>query len=347
MSKRLLLIVALSLALGAVTGAFSYSLLSQKSHAKALAAARAEGRAEAEKAVAAELEALKPVVLTKAANAERKPGGVKFAYEYVKPKNPELEPFYQRASDGDVLRKLPEIQAIDGLLMLPRPIKFVTAECREPNAFYSPERGEVVLCYETMKVLLERGQALADGDDSLGEDYAQRYLAANARFILLHETGHALIDLLEIPITGREEDAVDQLATTLMQRFAGLNESSRETTDNLRMAANWFLARSSGQYDLDAYADEHSLGEQRYFNLQCLLYGSNPSRYIAIVTNGDLPEARAKACPAEARRVSKSWVRLLLPHVAPKFEMTEEKANRLFEQRERERNRNAEVPYVR
>jgi hypothetical protein len=27
--------------------------------------------------------------------------------------------------------------------------------------------------------------------------------------------------------------------------------------------------------------------------------------------------------------------------------MTEEKANRLFEQRERERNRNAEVPYVR
>ncbi|MND00099.1 hypothetical protein D3C83_185980 [compost metagenome] len=65
------------------------------------------------------------------------------------------------------------------------------------------------------------------------------------------------------------------------------------------------------------------------------------------MTEGDLPETRAKTCPAEARRVSKAWLRLLLPHVAPKFEMTEEKANRLFEQRERERNRNAELPYVR
>jgi hypothetical protein len=343
---KLRLIILLSLALGFVSGAFVYSLLSVKQQEKARAAARAEGRAEAEKAMADELAALKPVVLRKVANSERKADGIHFAYEYVKPKSTELIPFYQLAHDGDLLHHLPEIQAIDGLLMLPRPITFVMAECREPNAFYSPERGEVVMCYETMKVLLDRGQQLAK-DQQLGDAYAQKYLAANLRFILLHETGHALIDMLDIPITGREEDAVDQLATTLMQRFAGVNESSREVSDNLRMASNWFLIRSTGAYSLDAYADEHALGEQRYFNLQCLIYGSNPARYIGIVTEGDLPEARAKTCPAEARRVNKAWLRLLLPHVAPKYEMTEEKANRLFEQRERERNRNAEVPYVR
>ena len=343
---KLRLIVLLSVALGLVSGAFLYSLLSVKQHQKELVAARAQGRADAEKAMADELAALKPMVLKKVANAETKSDGVHFAYEYVKPKNPELEPFYQLAHDGDLLRQLPEIKAIDGLLMLPRPIKFVMAECREPNAFYMAERAEVVMCYETMKVLLDRGQQLAK-EQELGDDYAQKYLAANLRFILLHETGHALIDLLDIPITGREEDAVDQLATTLMQRFAGLNESSRQVSENLRMASNWFLARSTGAYNLDAYADEHALGEQRYFNLQCLVYGSNPARYVAIVTEGDLPEARAKTCPAEARRVDKAWLRLLLPHVAPKYEMTEEKANRLFEQRERERNRNAELPYVR
>ena len=348
---KLRLIIFLSVALGLVSGAFLYSLLSVKRQEKAIAAARAEGRADAEKAMADELAALKPVVLKKVANAEGKPDGMHFAYEYVKPKNPELEPFYKLAHEGDLLRQLPEIKAIDGLLMLPRPIRFVMAECREPNAFYSPERGEVVMCYETMKVLLDRGQQLASDQDisdkGTGDAYAQRYLEANLRFILLHETGHALIDLLEMPVTGREEDAVDQLATTLMQRFAGMNESSRQVSDNLRMASNWFLVRSTGQYNLDAYADEHALGEQRYFNLQCLVYGSNPARYVGIVTEGDLPEARAKACPAEARRVNKSWLRLLLPHVAPKYEMTEEKANRLFEQRERERNRNAEMPYVR
>ena len=82
-----------------------------------------------------------------------------------------------------------------------------------------------------------------------------------------------------------------------MQRFAGINESSRQVSENLRMASNWFLVRSTGQYNLDAYADEHALGEQRYFNLQCLIYGSDPARYLGIVTEGDLPEARAKGCP--------------------------------------------------
>ena len=345
MSQRVV-VVALAVALGAVSGAFGYSLFVEPRHARELADARAQARRDADQALAADLAALKPVVLTPVKGKGDKPGGVAFAYEYVKPKATELEPFYTLAHDGDLLRSLPEVQAIDGLLMLPRPITFVTAQCEEPNAFYAAQRGEVVLCYETMKVLLERGQAL-EAEQSLGAGYAQAYLRANLRFIVLHETGHALIDLLEIPITGREEDAVDQLATTLMLRFAGMDESSSQVTQNLRMAANWFLVRSTGQYNLDAYADEHALGEQRYFNLQCLLYGSNPARYVSIVTDGDLPEARAKGCPAEARRVSRAWVRLLLPHIAPKFEMTEEKANRLFEQRERDRTRNADLPYVR
>jgi hypothetical protein len=340
------LVMALCLALGAVSGAFGYSLYLQPRQEAALAKARAEGRRAAEQALAADMAALKPVVLKPRRDNGSQAGGSKFGYEYVKPKAEDLEPFYTMAHDGDLLRSLPEVQSIDGFLVLPRPITFVTAQCQEPNAFYSAQRGEVVLCYETMKVLLERGKAL-EAEHSLGEGYAEAYLRANVRFIVLHETGHALIDLLEIPITGREEDAVDQLATTLMLRFAGKDESSAQVTDNLRMAANWFLVRSTGAYNLDAYADLHALGEQRYFNLQCLLYGSNPARYVAIVTDGDLPQERAKTCPAEARRVSRAWLRLLLPHIAPKFEMTEEKANRMFELRERERTRNADIPYVR
>lgn len=273
--------------------------------------------------------------------------GVAFEYEYVAPKDPGLQPFYARARDGDLLRRIPEIETLDGVFLLPRPLRFVTAECREVNAFYAAERGEVVMCYETMKALYERGQLLEQDNGDLGDDYAKRYLLANLRFILMHETGHALIDLLQLPITGREEDAVDQLATAHIQHFSGAEESSAQVTDNLRMAANWFLARSSGQYDLDTYADEHSLGEQRYFNLQCLLYGANPERYVGIVTSGDLPEARARGCATEARRANKAWLRLLLPHIAPEFAMTEEKADKLFEQKDRERDRAATAPYVR
>lgn len=333
-------------ALGAASGVLAVGAWSKSRVTHAVAGARAAGRAEAEQAPK-QAAALQPIMVREAVDAEDKPAGPVFDYEYVAPRSAELQPLYERAKQGDLLRKLPEVQALDGLLLLPKPLKYVTAECGEVSAFYSPERGEVVMCYETMKVLYDRGQELAAGDDTLGEDYAARYLLANLRFILMHETGHALIDLLDLPITGREEDAVDQLATAIMQRFPGMDETSVQVTDNLRMAANWFLMRSTGQYSLDAYADEHSLGEQRYFNLQCLLYGTNPARYVAIVTSGDLPEARSRSCPAEARRVSRAWLRLLLPHVAPRYEMSEEEANKFFEQKELERDREARVPYVR
>ena len=52
---------------------------------------------------------------------------------------------------------------------------------------------------------------------------------------------------------------------------------------------------------------------------------------------GDLPAGRAERCPEEARRVDHAWLRLLLPHVAPKFQMSEEKALRFFDQQERAR----------
>ena len=76
---KLRLIIFLSVALGLVSGAFLYSLLSVKRQEKAIAAARAEGRADAEKAMADELAALKPVVLKKVANPEGKADGAHFA----------------------------------------------------------------------------------------------------------------------------------------------------------------------------------------------------------------------------------------------------------------------------
>lgn len=313
-----ILIALLALALAAAGGAWGYATWSQVS-----AAAPAP-------------------VATKPAEPS---DGVRFEYAYVAPKNPALMGPYERARNQDLLRKLPEIQAIDGMFLLPRPLRYVTAECQSIDAFYSPATGEVVLCYETMQVLLNQAETVAEAS-KLGPEFPQQYLMANLRFIMLHETGHALIDMFDLPITGREEDAVDQLATTLMQKFSSVEETPHQVSENLRMAGNWLLARAQGQYHIDAYADEHALGEQRYFNLQCLIYGSNPARFLGIVTDGDLPEARARRCPQEWERVNRSWLRLLLAHAAPKYRMTEEQAKEYFEQKEKARLQHAPAPYL-
>ena len=250
-----------------------------------------------------------------------------FEYAYRAPVSPELQPIFMRVRDIDLLRALPEVQAIDGMFMLPRPLRYVTAECGEFGAFYRPGEGEVVLCYETLRTLYERGQAL-QRRFALADDYPLRYTRANLRFIVMHETGHALVHLLDLPVTGRQEDAVDQLAAILMLRFADVAETPAEVIDNLRMAANWMLSDSTGAYNLDAYADEHALGEQRYFNLQCLIYGTDPPAFAGMVAAGDLTAARAAGCEREMRQAARAWLRLLLPSLAPGYEAYEEEAAR-------------------
>src|SRR5690606_16401344 len=88
--------------------------------------------------------------------------------------------------------------AIDGMFLLPRRVRYVTDECSEFGAFYRPADAEVVLCYETLRDLYERGQAHQQAL-GLGDSHPLRYVRANVRFIVLHETGHALVHLLDLP----------------------------------------------------------------------------------------------------------------------------------------------------
>lgn len=253
-----------------------------------------------------------------------------FEYAYTPPHSSGLQQIHVRVRDADLLRRLPEVQAIDGLFVLPRRLRYVTAECGEFGAFYRPAEAEVVLCYETLRTLYERGLE-QQHRGGLDDRYPLRYVRANIRFVVLHETGHALVHLLDLPVTGRQEDAMDQLAAILMLRFAGLDETPAEVIGNLRMAADWLLSRSTGAYNLDAYADEHALGEQRYFNLQCLIYGTDPAAFANMVNEGDLTPARAQGCARETRLATRAWLRLLLPHLAPGFELYLEEAARYLE----------------
>lgn len=268
-----------------------------------------------------------------------------FAYRYLDTADPALAATADRVREQDLLRKLPEVAWLDGLLRLPAPITYVATACGEPAAMYLPDKREVLLCYEMLHVLYEQGEHLAgtvgdgsDFGDIPPDQIALRYVLANVRFVISHETGHALIHLLDLPVTGRQEDAVDQFATSLMQYIGRDDESPQRVAENLRMAGLSFLSRAKTGLSLEAYADSHSLDLQRYFNLQCLLYGSDPERFADMVARGDLPESRARTCPGEARRAGNAWMRLLRPHLATKYEMSETEAEAWLEERQQVRN---------
>lgn len=332
-----------------IAGGLGFMLWQQR---QATAAAPVAQAAEPDPALLAaepevEPEAAEPVEEEPAPEQELRPAGPAFVYEYLPAHSKAMRAAEVFSRDLDVLRRLTEVNALEGVLMLPGPLRVLAAECDAINAYYVPERREVVLCYEMVNYLVELGMQLyTDEQGNSDNTQAARFLLANLRFMMLHEVGHALVDQLELNVTGREEDAVDQLATTLMLTLADPNESESDVANNLDMAGRFFLANTSeAGYGLAHYAGEHSLGEQRYFNLMCMLYGADPGRYLRVVTSGRLPESRALRCPDESKRITRSWSRTLVPHFAPRYQRSEEQAAQIHADALARRRQNTAAPY--
>jgi len=223
------------------------------------------------------------------------PGG-RFIARYG-PASPDFEDFRSGLMAN---RFLDTIAArLNDSLRIPTNITLATAHCDEPNSAYNPNSHTVTLCYELFKSLSERFSK------EPGSDYL---VSGTVVFALMHELGHALIDVLSLPTTGREEDAVDQLATILLLQQGA-------TGDSLAFGAvGWFALKArSSELDNLAFADDHGLDQQRVYNIICWIYGKEPDRYPEIVTDNLLPEHRRDKCPEEYRRVAESWRRLLGP----------------------------------
>ena len=60
--------------------------------------------------------------------------------------------------------------------------------------------------------------------------------------------------------------------------------------------------------------DEHSFDEVRFYNVSCLIFGSNPDVYMPLVTRGVLPKQRAVRCADEYKKTVASWDKLLEPY---------------------------------
>ena len=191
------------------------------------------------------------------------------------------------------------VEGINHQLSLPHDVPVRHGECGVANAYYSPTDNEVVLCWELLAQL-----ARIANDPAIDDETAARFVGSTWLFITFHEVGHALVDAYDLPIVGREEDAVDDLATLLLIREGA--------TDAAIDAASFWRFTETGQHSEVEFADEHSFGGQRYYAILCLVVGSDPVEYGWIVDEGYLPR-EPERCVAEFERKDTGWSRLLAP----------------------------------
>ena len=141
----------------------------------------------------------------------------------------------------------------------------------------------------------------------------ETFVAGNTVFTLFHEIGHALIDLLDLQLLGKEEDAVDNLATILM-----LGDGDSTENDPLIFAAadGWALMHAQAQETGEPmpFWSTHSLDIQRFHNIICLISGADPEGFEEIVSQAELPDERRDYCPEEYEKAADSWFSVLEPH---------------------------------
>ncbi len=152
-----------------------------------------------------------------------------------------------------------------------------------------------------------------DGQDNLDAlDDRALFVVGNTLFTAYHEIGHALIDLLKLPVIGREEDAVDGFAAVTM-----IPDKPDDIRDALIVAVgDGWRAQSALASDAEErpFWGEHALDEQRHFAIVCLMVGSDQEGFYDYALEAGLPDRRIETCTHDFNRMKQGWKRLLAPH---------------------------------
>lgn len=225
--------------------------------------------------------------------------------EYVKPSNPAHQSLYEHIQERKVLEKLQEIFSP---FRLPMELTFQTVGCDgRSNAWY--HRPTITLCYE---YLHEIQQNVPKETTPAGITPADA-VAGQFFYIVAHEFGHAVFDLLRIPSFGRAEDVADQFSTFIMLHLG--KDEARRLIAGAAYSYKSVVQSPVAFVPLQAFSDVHGLPAQRFFNLLCLAYGADPEGFADVAEEKYLPKERAADCRYEYHLVGFAFQHLIGPHI--------------------------------
>lgn len=225
---------------------------------------------------------------------------------YIPPKKPVAKAMHDAMVSDATGGVQSLMDTVSNIFLLPRNLDVIFAETGEINAWYDPDQHRVVMTYDFIEFILK--DALANKNT---EAEAVQFSVGAILFTLMHELGHALIGEMDIPVVGREEDAADEFATMIL---LDAGETGHQV---LSSTADWFNVLARSQKEL-AFWDEHSLDQQRLYNVLLLMYGENPQVYGAHVSLL-VPKNRMAKALHEYKVKSHRWQKLLNPYTRPQY----------------------------
>jgi hypothetical protein len=182
-----------------------------------------------------------------------------------------------------------ELGQVDQEVTFPRPLPVIFSQTGQVNAWYAPASHQVIFSYELAAHLEE----LFRSEPRFAKQATA--MAQNAsRFILMHELGHAVIEEMDLPQTGKNEDAADELAVLMCTRSGDKEGAAAAAQAFLLMGKKYKDATKAPAL----FYDEHSLDMQRYFHILANLEAAMP---------GSVPGAEAIFPVARLARARERW----------------------------------------
>jgi hypothetical protein len=228
-----------------------------------------------------------------------------FDYHYVEPKNTAHIPIRDMLQQR---RLLEHLQDFLSPICLPEKLTLKVEGCDGVANAYFWENA-IKVCYEYFEYIQQytpKGvrQGLTPHDTMIGPTID----------VFLHELGHALVEVLDIPFFGREEEAADYIGTYILLHF-GKDDARRLILGASIVAGDEARENQGKAPELRLMADTHDLPAQRYFNRWCMAYGADPALFADAISTGMLPEDRAKRCRYEYQTNDFAFTTLVKPYI--------------------------------
>jgi len=271
-----------------------------------------------------------PILGPKPAAAQPELKNDMIEFEYVEPRTAKYKPIYQHLKEIKLLERLAQFLSplkLQGGLVLS--LEEGGPACRGPNSYYDMA-GKLHLCYSWFYLL--ENEASVEVKREPNEPFTSTSLGLMPGFtrsevliggtvgVILHEMGHALFDIQDIPLFGREEDGADQIAALIMLQFGP--KVALTTIKGFYNVWHHFnaemLRATKGQIRPWAEADEHSISIQRAYNFLCMAYGKDPQSFGQLADNL-LPRARKQSCQEEYKQAANAFRKTILPDIDPEM----------------------------
>ncbi len=205
-----------------------------------------------------------------------------FRVAETRPRDPRAAALWQHPQVAQALRVWAAVAT--GIFHLPTDVTITPAPCGRIDGFYDPGQQQLHLCEELLTYYA--GVLTPPG----GDPRSPAPVVRDATLVsFLHLVGHAVVALLDLPVTAELEEAADAVGVAFL--VAGSPEDERTVLAG--SAALVQRSRSPEPPHLVPWWAHHPWTDERAAHLRCLLAGSQPPSEAPGQADPSTPSCRA------------------------------------------------------